>query len=341
MFAEYSPSKALIDAHFIAAGVRLTHTERIEFDPVSLTPEQRAVLVHCEMKSDYKTNAAYYAMPERTTGVRQMYRDSGEARYDTERADQFDTLPTIADWITRAADALASREPFVAEFERLSALHHEQVRSASQAEIDSAVATMRQRIANRSAAGVLAFGPSPIVNAQRAGVQLDMSAWETVVREYRALERTFEAERTEREAAEKAAAEAAKAAERAERLAWARERGSDRLRRNLELGHDCKRLYVIERAGVEFPGYVPDIEKNAEWKPVVCASTRALDERDAVLAAHPELIPEQVTIEWLTCEPRARKFSAEQTEYFDNEFEPCECIAVDSPDYDCWLVKMM
>lgn len=339
MFAKYSPTKALLDAHFIATGVRLHHTERIEFDPVTLTPEQRAVLTRCAIETF--NNESCCVMPERTTGVSQQYRDSGPARYHTERADEFDTLPAIADWIERAGLALASREPFTAEFDRLAANHREQLRGIAQVLIDDATVATLERIEKRIPA--LAGEPARwrLDDARKAGATLDLSAYDAAVNAHHALLGAFRAEADARAETEKAAKEAQRAADRAARLEWARQHGSDRLRRNLELGHDCKRLYTIERAALEFPGYVPDIEKNYDSKPVTCATSIALDERDAVLAAHPGLIPERVTIEWATSEPRARKLKDEQAEYFDGEFEPCECIAIDSPDYDCFLVKLM
>ncbi len=337
MFAEYTPTEALIDSHFIAAGVRLHHTVRIAFDPVALTPEQRTVLTRCEIKSDYKTNDAYYIMPHRTTGVRQMYRDSGPASYDTERADKFDTLPTIAEWIERAANALASRDQFVAEFDRLAARHASQEKSNHQAQIDDATEKLLGYIARRVTKSSQPAGMT-LKTARELGC--DMSRWDAAVAKYEALEPAFRAEQSEREAAEKAAAEARREALRAEKRAWADQHGSDRLKRNLALGNDCKRLYTIERAAIEFPGFTPDIEDTGAFKPITCASIEALDERDAVIAAHPEIAVDDVLIRWLTSAPSARKLDEREAEYYESEFKPCECIAIEHPHLG-WLIKAL
>lgn len=343
MFAEYSPSKILIDSHFIAIGLRLTHAERIEFDPTALTPEQRAVLVECKLDHDYKREIDVYQMPARTTGARQKYTNSGEAIYGTERASEFDELPTIADWIARAADALASREAHQAEFDRAAASHREQVRAEVQQIVDNATASVRERIAQRNPAGIThnaEIAQYRLDDARKAGAEIDLSNYRAAVAEYKSLLPVFSTEAAEREAASKAERETAKAAQRAERVAWANEHGSDQLKRNLALGHDCKRLYTIERAAIEFPGYVPDIEDTAEFKSITCASVAALDEREAVLAAHDGLDPDDVIIRWMTSEPLARKRGEHEAEYYESEFEPCECVAIDHPHLGR-LVKSM
>jgi hypothetical protein len=87
-----------------------------------------------------------------------------------------------------------------------------------------------------------------------------------------------------REAAERAEKER-EAAERAEkqrrieeRRVWALAHGSARLRKCVEQGYDCQRLYVVERAAMEYPGYVVDFDDAAEWRARSGPSEAALDE---------------------------------------------------------------
>lgn len=114
----------------------------------------------------------------------------------------------------------------------------------------------------------------------------------------------------------------------AKRLAWAEAHGSDQLKRGLRAGHTCTRLYVIERAAVEFPGYAADYNDAAAWKTRACPSTEALDERDAVLAAHSNLDPDDVSIVWLTALPSSKPESSHDDYDEPDEFEPCEAVAV-------------
>lgn len=72
--------------------------------------------------------------------------------------------------------------------------------------------------------------------------------------------------------------EAEKAARLAERRAWALEHGSSRLRKCIEMEYDCQRLYVLERAAIERPGYVVDFDDKAAWKSRSGPSEAALDE---------------------------------------------------------------
>jgi hypothetical protein len=113
---------------------------------------------------------------------------------------------------------------------------------------------------------------------------------------------------------------------------WIADHGSDYLKRATAAGHDCGRLYWIERAADEYPGYVLDYEREHESKVRSCPSLAALDERDAVLAAHPTAT---IKIEWITAAPQARKI--EECDYF----EECEGIVVDDPAYERYLVKLL
>lgn len=74
------------------------------------------------------------------------------------------------------------------------------------------------------------------------------------------------------------AQQAAKAQRLAERATWAAEHGSPRLRKCISMEYDCQRLYVAERATLEYPGYIVDFDNRADWKGRAGPSEVALDE---------------------------------------------------------------
>lgn len=131
----------------------------------------------------------------------------------------------------------------------------------------------------------------------------------------------------EREAAKKARIEADKAA-------WVEAHGSDQLRRACARGHDCQRLYVVERAAVEAPGYVVDFQDSAQWKDRSCPSVKSLDEAEAAEALGLEST--EVKIVWLT-HPAAWRTD----EVDPYEFDPREAVVIRGymGKYD--LVKVM
>ncbi len=149
-----------------------------------------------------------------------------------------------------------------------------------------------------------------------------------------------QAEIVERESRVKAAnaAQAKKDAEykesrRLERLAWAQQHGSDRLRKGLEHGHACTKLYETEfgRHLIGDGGYVYDRDGRVETKDRSCPSIEALEE-----AEHIEKTKGlSVSIVWLpegtwelhkdeTCEPDAG----------------CEAVRVDVRDTAGYWYKM-
>jgi len=73
---------------------------------------------------------------------------------------------------------------------------------------------------------------------------------------------------------------AAKEAIKADRLAWIESHGSDRLKRGTQAGHNCQRLYVTERASLEYPEFDLDYSEDLSTKDRSCPSINALDELD-------------------------------------------------------------
>jgi hypothetical protein len=68
----------------------------------------------------------------------------------------------------------------------------------------------------------------------------------------------------------------------ADRLAWIKSNGSSRLKKSVAAGYDSQRLYVTERAAVEFPEAIVDFEGNSDWKSRSLPSEKALDRSIAI-----------------------------------------------------------
>jgi hypothetical protein len=64
---------------------------------------------------------------------------------------------------------------------------------------------------------------------------------------------------------------------RTEKAAWIAGHGSDHLRRGFARGHDCQRLYCLERGALEAPGFIVDYDGKGKWQPIGCPSVKALD----------------------------------------------------------------
>jgi hypothetical protein len=118
----------------------------------------------------------------------------------------------------------------------------------------------------------------------------------------------------------------AKAAE-VGKAAWVTAHGSAHLKRAVGEGYDCQRLYVLERAAIEAPGFVVDFYGGAEWKERSCPSELALDACDAAR----ELAPDRVNrgepfVAWLTSAPRPVKVEEEYG--YEEPFTPCEAVVL-------------
>jgi primosomal protein N' len=112
--------------------------------------------------------------------------------------------------------------------------------------------------------------------------------------------------------AEKEKAEQEKESREQERKDWILAHGSQYLKDCLELGAKANKEYVIERAATEFPGYEVDYSDDAHWEEKFSPSSEALSELKKVrgLGAESEIV-------WLT-----RPINE------DDEFEPCEAVAI-------------
>jgi len=169
-----------------------------------------------------------------------------------------------------------------------------------------------------------------------ATASADMIAHKAIV-EHCAIRDRKNRERLEAEARERAALQeienqrarereeqkaAAQAAWDAEMRRWAAEQGSDHLKLCLEGGYRCDRIYVLERAAVERPGWIVDFYDRAGWKERTNPSLEALIQaRDETIDTTP------VRVVWITAPPRADP-GEEFGEELGEEFEPREGLVI-------------
>lgn len=145
-------------------------------------------------------------------------------------------------------------------------------------------------------------------------------------RQAEAAAREAEQKRKDAEAqAKRQAEDAAREATEVAKAAWVAAHGSDHLRRACARGHDCQRLYVMERAALELPGYTVDFEDNAAWKARSCPSKAALDEAERVEMLDLRPADEiEVRIVWLTAPAQDER----DEDGYGDEFEACEAVVV-------------
>lgn len=137
----------------------------------------------------------------------------------------------------------------------------------------------------------------PLANAERV-----IAAWERHLKD--------EAKQAKARQLKHSAETAKKRAEakrfREAMASWIAAHGSADLKRAHQRGYKVASVYVRERAGVEFPGFMVDTTDEAEWGERSNPTGEALDLEEQTLARVQELGTEYaVRIVWLTTPPKA------------------------------------
>lgn len=87
------------------------------------------------------------------------------------------------------------------------------------------------------------------------------------------------AERDEANAAQRIADEKAAAEQQAEKVSWIRQHGSERLRKGIEQGYSCQKIYITERGSYELgEEYILDFYAELVTNKRSCPTLAALDE---------------------------------------------------------------
>ena len=213
---------------------------------------------------------------------------------------RLDAEPTLDQAISLAQEIAAERAALQAEADKITA-----EKRAAEAIIRTAADRAAAEIAALAAAANLAG-----LRAYRLPAEIG-DAWTT----------------TARAAADKLRQEI-KTLEDAQRevdqVHWIAAHGSAHLKRCIAAGYNCKRLYVVERAAMEAPGFVVDFDNKAGWKDRSCPTPAALDAEDAART----LGLGEPLIVWLTEPPSDRVPDPE--DYGDEVFDPCEAVVLRS-----------
>lgn len=231
---------------------------------------------------------------------------------------------------TIALDYLLDNSSKVAnECRTIAMLRNAYLREKTESRIKNATNAWKRAIANKDTRH-----PDDTISEHDLSMvkkfNLDISEYDELVAKWK---RQAPIWRAEKDAAEARAIEVKAAAEAGvakDKTTWISKFGSEHLQRGIAAGHDCSRLYLTERATLEYPNFVLDYEKCADWKSRSCPSVNALDLRDTFLEQHEGVT---VTIVWLTSPPR----SIREERSYEN-FEPCEGIVIDDPLYSRYLV---
>lgn len=126
-------------------------------------------------------------------------------------------------------------------------------------------------------------------------------------------------------------------AEKAERLAWIAEHGSARLKKCIAHGYDCARLYEIERAAFDFPGWVLDYNDTGNYKVRSGPSLEALERMEGIQTwlKGRGMTEATVRIVWLTAEPTSEPGRTDE----DTDWEPREALLLEGVGlHDLFLI---
>ena len=284
----------------------LPYAALTEQEFMALPEDDRAIIAQCGSFLAYERSADFAALlPDRLRVVNSSY-DGPKTTGDSV---EYDHALSATEWVAAAKTLLAGNAAAEASIKpaRLEWLR---------ASLDDAI----RKIENGYSSSLFV---SLETEARKSGI--DLSSYNAAVAA--AAERKAEADA--RVAAAKAAQEAAEATMRElaeqSKAAWIDANGSEHLQRAFARGHDCQRLYVIERAALELPGYTVDFQDAAQWRDRSCPSVEALNEVDRVERLDLRPADEiEILIAWLTSPARAER----PDEYGYEEFEPCEAVIV-------------
>lgn len=319
----WTPTDALRRAHLIETGEQMDSKQFLEVELTELTPEQRTIIL---ASKDRFSDSIANILPE-CTGVKMPYGiGSGNAEFETGGSVSFDHVPTLEGWLHNAAKMLATYDVHRPELDAANATLKAQRRRAQ--ELTKEYRTLQEewwkRIAKMTEEEANQPLPESVVELERETKAVGGTIYSTPITQD-LVSRRHEL-RNERLKAEAYAA----------KEAWIEAHGSDQLRRGFERGHDCGRLYTLERAAIEAPGYVVDYYDGAKWKDRSCPSVAALNGAEAA-----ELLNVgDVKIIWLTEPPVDTKIDNEYYDYSE-PFEACEAVVISNylGKYD--LVKVV
>lgn len=171
------------------------------------------------------------------------------------------------------------------------------------------------------------LGQSAYSAATAMGVCKEINARNLVLLQEHEARRTAEAEEKARRKTEaEAAVQVAREGQKEAKTSWIAAHGNDHLRRAHAAGYDCQRMYVAERAAMEFPGFAVDFDNRADWRDRSCPSEDALDICDKVGEEAQARGCEPPEVVWLTLSWEAPAEAGYDEP--EDDFEPCEAVVI-------------
>lgn len=323
---QYMPSEKLRQDYLMETGERLPSPASLKVDLADLTPPQRAIVVQAGIN-----HHDVVAMPSIVIGIKADILSPGRPAfaYDPNHSSpgmtliggegDFDTIPTVQEWLAMAEARLATHARWQPELDaRLAAWQAEQdAKAQRKRELEQQYTALKTEWLPKIDAMTEAEANHALPESIRQ-IEQEMKALR-VSFGYRGCLSDARHERWERLRRERVKAET-----EAAKTAWVQAHGSAHLKRACAGGYDCQRLYVTERAALEAPGFAVDFDDTAGWKSRACPSVEALDIADSVTAGLGS-----VEVVWLT-EPVTEKAEVRGDYYepYEDEFEPCEAVII-------------
>ncbi len=295
----YKLSESFRKNHFSETGEYLAEEQSTLIDVSQASQEQRAAIApHLEGKDQPVVNLINFQGAYRT--------------HDGWAATKSSTSYLLDRLITNAVNLAAECQAMSARRELAIKSAFEQERADLERRVADLTKTLERKLAQRDPKGLFSGLSQSDVDVS-GEIGLDLTAYRSARAAYEEAQPVFEAEETARWKAEEHRKELEKAVIEAEKIAWARANGSDHLRRCVEAGYDCQRLYVTERAALDHPGYLVDFDGKADWKSRACPSPEAMDEVERAGG--------DARVVWLIDPPTQRQDD-------DEDFEECEAVIV-------------
>jgi hypothetical protein len=293
----YYLSEAFRKQHYAETGEFLAEEQSALIDTSQASQGQReAIAPDLEGKDQPVVNLINFSSAYRT-------RD-GWAATKSDTRYQVDHLITDATGLVEECQAMNARR------EQAIKNAFERERADLERRVADLTDTLKRKLAKRDPTGYYS-GLSQIEVDFSNEIGFDLTAYRDARKAFDEAQPIFEAEKAAREAEAEHRKELEKATVEAEKVAWVRANGSDHLRRCVEAGYDCQRLYVTERAALEHPGYLVDFDNRADWKSRACPSPDAMDEVESAGG--------DAQVVWLTEPPSGSD---------EEDFDECEAVII-------------
>lgn len=327
---KYYLSEDARKTHASQTGEVLPYEQTAEVELSALSPETRAQIVKLATLSGSVMEIDLHYAPTRLMTFKPSNATEPAAWLYNGDQYRFASVPT-ADVLIETAQEFASRRAelmVVAEEKAAQVVAEEKAKAERKAALEAeglkVVAQAAALASNEQALRDLLGSLSEGLKGIQITAENRLSTVASHIRHY--IEPFEEARKAEAEAKAEA-----------DREKWILSYGSDRLRRAFDGGYDVTRLYVLERAAKELPGWTVDFYDKAEWKERSNPTLKELDAADAGTA----LGHGRVTVVWLTAPPKDYPGQDERYFFEAEEFEQDVAMVNRTyhPKYD--LIKML